>query len=739
MPTRESVLSCSHGVVTGGEGIAHRNGAPAFGSNVRVHRNRVSPKGIGLSDYVSQSARHPAVCSSCSRKNSITTSAYFCPCRSVRDTAVSQNPFSILYNLDTGCMDAKKQRPKRDDRCARSAVLRRKARKIVKLLGVEQSLKAIKKLPSNFVCGSLRSNVRSIYAPELTLVQELSIKTSAKAESQPCRYCENLQADKIDQWKTRRLKSAEVNSVQLNEFGSAFAKNVPNGWNKKKTPYIPNGHGTLYNARSDGGNWNREPFAPNARVELVHSSGKPRIVTLYSEHNVSVLTPLHNSLYASLKGREWLLVGSPTNEKLRYLCAGTEGQEWLSFDYIGATDNIKTAYVQRAVDILIDKGEGLSEDEVRCMRVLSQLSLGGVCAGTGQPMGSPMSFPVLCLINKTVVDLALTDLLINGEIEFKEWTRHRCLINGDDLLTMSTSKGDLAARVAERGHQVGMETNSDKTLVSPEYGEINSTVFKNCIRQKKTNVSSLWMSEDVNDVLGYADESCVTTKGFGMVALANVSRLARQKIKIVGPLSYARKSCVMSKKQLKTALFSSLSSKEPKMTNLFPVEAMPDGFRLTREETIEAIHCEVDRVREREWWKPLHKQKKACRDLRRKACVVTPEKRTRKGLYALLKAKKPEREQSVLSVLARFWENKRKKELLQEEEATKGFTFTSHSVLSPFTADLDALRKCRSKADVTVQLLKTFNTKRKGVRPIPSDPSGCPFSRGDGYVSLTDA
>ncbi|QIP68359.1 putative RNA-dependent RNA polymerase [Phoma matteucciicola ourmia-like virus 1] len=613
--------------------------------------------------------------------------------------------------------------------CARGGELRRKAQKIVRLLEVEQSLKAEKPLPSDFVCGSLRAKVRSMYGAELTQVQLLSIKTSAMAESQPCPYCENLQLEgKMENWIKARYRSEEVDVEHLARFAKAFAENVPAGWNRRKGnfPYVPNGAATLDNKRSEGGNWNTAGFSSECRASHVFTKGKWRLVTMYSSHNVAVLTPLHNSLYSYLKGRSWLLVGNPTSERLDHMQKGCAGQEWLSFDYEAATDNIKTAYVQRAVEILIDKGEGLEDDEIRCLRVLGELSLGDGVTESGQPMGSPMSFPVLCLINKTVVDLALTELLCRGEISFKEWTSHRCLINGDDLLTKSTSSGSLPEAIFRQGSAVGLRANWDKTLADPEYGEINSTVFKNCAWQKKTNVSALWMAAEVTDVLGYALESTTTKRGFLTVVKNNVTRLARQKIKTSVSLPWELRESILACRKLKKALCSTPASKPPKETNLFPVVVKPEGYDLSRQEEVEATLERVRAVRERELFRGLPAERRKNAKLRKRMPVDEPKDgsfRKKKGLLAILKPKRPREEESTLLIFALRWERKRKEELLAAEGDV-----VSHTIVS----DL-------SRIGAFVDEIRTFKEQRKCQRgPIAQRPPGCLSSRDDGYVSLAD-
>jgi len=677
--------------------------------------------------YTGSQSGTSAACDGCSTEihHHLGHSAYLCAHSSGWNASHQRNRFSSLYdpNMEDATVKSKKKQ-KKDDRCARSAVLRRKARKIVKLLAMDQSLKAINKLPSDFVCGSLRTKIRSIYGSELTPVQELSVKTATKAEVQPCKFCEGLQTcEKLTVWRNARLSPSEYSSERLSEFGRAFAENVPKGWNNRKVPYIPNGNAIKGVGRKDGGNWVDTPFDDQVDVKLIYSSGKPRVVTLYSSHNVATLTPLHRSLYSHLEGRDWLLVGSPTDERLRYLQHGCKGTEWLSFDYESATDKIKTVYVQRAVEILIDKGDGLSDDEIRCLRVVASLSLDHVAAETGQPMGSPMSFPLLCLINKTVVDLALSDLLIKGEISFKEWTSHRCLINGDDLLTKSTSSGCLVAAVERRGLEVGLVTNRQKTMRDPEYGEINSTVFKNCVLQKKTNVSALWMAAEVSDVLGLADESCVRKESVLAVVLANETRLARQKIKTEKPLPVALRKLMMSNRRVRRALASAPPAGVLKETNLFPVVSMPDGYCLTREEEFEVLRDQVSLIKERKRWVPLFKEKRLLANLRKRSKPIL-SKVSRKTLWETLAPNKNPLEKRTLSCFAKRFELKRKEELCAADYHEPTTTIVSD--LSRVEACLDAIRAWRITRKVEIG-------QRTSVPSRGDDPIG----NNSDFVSLS--
>lgn len=592
--------------------------------------------------------------------------------------------------------------------CARSKELRRKARAIVKLLKTDQRLKTVHPLPptSSFVCGSLRRQVRSMFAHELTVAQELSIKSSAKAEAQPCLYCEGLQEEQLERWKKARRQPQDVDQQHLENFEAAFARNVPQGWDKGKERVcmVPNGHATNSFSRREGGNWNRQEFDAEPSVKLVHSAGKPRIVTLYSSHNSETLKPLHDRLYSVLKRKGWLLVGSPTCERLEHVRNGTVGPNWLSFDYASATDNIKLEYVRAMIRVLKQKSVGMSNDEAACLDVLGHLSLDGSIAETGQPMGSLMSFPLLCLVNKTVVDLALTRLLESGQIQFKEWTGHRCLINGDDLLTRDVSSGGLVDAIEAEGSKVGLVVNKEKTMVSPEYGEINSTVFKNCVEEKKTNVSALWMGEDVSDVLGFAREASVTPRGFRSVVLANASRLARQKIKTAHRLPGLLVNQILSSSRLKHAVCARPSSRVPELTNLFPVVPLPEGYDLSRGEEVEVLIREVNRARDERSWSRLAAEKRKLTDIRKDITAEPGERLPGRKIYKLLQPKKTIQRETILSCFAREWEKKRKEALLADS------TFDDPPMI---VSDLSGIGRI-------VDAIKYWKMKRVGVRA----PSG---------------
>jgi len=371
----------------------------------------------------------------------------------------------------------KKVIPNTHQGCKRVARNSRVARAAVSLLSSDQSIDRVNPLPRRIQCGQLRSAIRDCFPAELTPVQQLSIKTAQKLEMEPCQSCASESDALLRQWKEARFKPARpVEGDHLERFIKALSCNVETGWNRSPYPYIPTGHATLWSTRGEGGSWAVEPFSSYCRPELVYSAGKPRVVTLYSAHNAEVLTPLHQSLYASLQRKGWLLVGSPTHVEVNSL---NGGGSFVSVDYQSATDNIRADYCQAAIELLIRKAEGLSAEQIRCLRVVGELRIAcpdkdseddvkGPPANHGQPMGSLISFPLLCLINKTIVDLAVADLASAGEISWEQFQKHRCLINGDDLLyreffiVSPDRPASILPRLINHGRAVGLVVNGEK-------------------------------------------------------------------------------------------------------------------------------------------------------------------------------------------------------------------------------------------------------------------------------------
>lgn len=501
----------------------------------------------------------------------------------------SYNPFSVLQDIV-------------EEGCSMRRRLGGKAKTVVSWFE-RMGITKIADPPSEIECGNLRTVVRSCFG-HVTSVQELSFKTVGKIEKDCCKVCLPRFEKKLEEWSAARLRPVEIDDDHVRAFKDAIGRNIDSGWDDRRRPFIPNGNATLDFTRGDGGNWNVEKFDDDCRKALVFSSGKPRVVTLYSAENTRILAPLHYSLYSSLQKKGWLLVGDPTDRHVQSL----NGADFLSFDYQSATDNIKTAYVRAAISVLKEKATHLSDEENRALDVLGNLTIGErngsifrpIPAQTGQPMGSVLSFPLLCLINKTVVDLALNRLLVGKKISFPEWSGHRCLINGDDLLTREPRKDtNLRRLIAEEGSKVGLVVNQEKTMVSESDGEINSTYFSNGKKERKFNAAAIWMDAGVEDVLGFASEATTDSATFRKVVRANAHILAKQSDKKLDLMPPALQMVCRKDKKIRKAITSLPERSRTCEEGVISMAERPEGYDLSSDDENAAMIGEIERVRER--------------------------------------------------------------------------------------------------------------------------------------------
>jgi hypothetical protein len=453
-------------------------------------------------------------------------------------------------------------------------------------------------LPDSLNCLSFRQVIRRQLPEKLTLLEELTVKTASKIVKRACKACREKNHAAVGEYKKRLFTPVEVNEQDLKRFKLVLGLNVPQDWNTMESPYIPNGHASLFHERKQGGNWREEHFSEIAGCMSCISSGKPRIVTTYSSYNTEVLTPLHRSLYAALRRKGWLLVGPPTSEKVK----GLNGSgPLMSYDYESATDNIKADYVRAAVQVLKEKAVGLTDDQVACLDVVGNLRFDGSrhAARRGQPMGSLMSFPLLCLINKTIVDLSLTELLEKKKMRFKEWAAHRCLINGDDLLLRSPLED---ASLYDEVHRkwsasVGMKVNKSKTLIDNEQGEINSTLFVKGEECKKSNLSALYMSGNTDDVVGVAYAAATSVAEFRRFVSINAHLLARQSVKFPSPVPLEWRKALLGSPRVRRALKSLPAAKRPVDEGTLGMVEKPEGYDLSVTEECKVVKSAVERAR----------------------------------------------------------------------------------------------------------------------------------------------
>lgn len=155
-----------------------------------------------------------------------------------------------------------------------------------------------------------------------------------------------------------------------------------------------------------------------------------------------------------------------------------EGEVLLSGDFKAATDNIHAVLSEAAVHRLSDLGRlapverSLFLDSLTRHWCVDKKEGRASRQGRGQLMGSPTSFPILCIIN-----LALAQL--SRELAVKEpcpLSGRFVVVNGDDVLLK-------LLRAGVRGWELvcglgGLQSSVGKTFFSDEWCTINSTFFE---------------------------------------------------------------------------------------------------------------------------------------------------------------------------------------------------------------------------------------------------------------------
>jgi hypothetical protein len=207
-----------------------------------------------------------------------------------------------------------------------------------------------------------------------------------------------------------------------------------------------------------------------SRLVAVDTGGKWRKITVPSG-NMSLLRPLHQSIYDQLSKQPWLLRGKETAKAFSEF-SQKAGERFHSGDYESATDflnnlvskHVLSSILQRcrsvphgismmAMDSLSLPVE-LREDE-NTKRVVDQKA--------GQMMGYLLSFPLLCLINYLTFRYA-----IPRDVPVK--------INGDDIVFRSTPEE--YQKWVEMVGKSGLVLSLGKTMVDRRFFTLNSTLFE---------------------------------------------------------------------------------------------------------------------------------------------------------------------------------------------------------------------------------------------------------------------
>jgi hypothetical protein len=196
---------------------------------------------------------------------------------------------------------------------------------------------------------------------------------------------------------------------------------------------------------------------PIVKLTALAEPFKVRIISRGPPATMTILKIVQRFMWNTLKEhRTFQLVGEPVSEEMLQNVVGTlhPGEVYTSVDYKAATDSLYSRYSEAVVDGLIlaltPKDSPLTTLDAQLLeltrRLLTQHLIenpdeGGFKAQTrGQLMGSVVSFPVLCILNATIIRVAFEMARSGGVyINLQDADKLRLLlillpllINGDD-------------------------------------------------------------------------------------------------------------------------------------------------------------------------------------------------------------------------------------------------------------------------------------------------------------------
>lgn len=325
----------------------------------------------------------------------------------------------------------------------------------------------------------------------------LALKSTKRIFDAPCKECDRGSASKAKrEWRlhvSRDVPLSDLPSgIDLEELRKAVRENI-SGWDRRlekerltveREPflgeYVPDqqgcyevprgGGGTLSCGVSDySGDWSA------VRLGVAKTKGKFRAVTMQSAEVKRVLTPLHNALYDHITSFGWCVRGDVTKGDFEAIIGDRRpGELYISGDYTAATDNIYLPAVSVIVDE-ISKSPVLSEKERSVLLgSFSNLRYKNGLIGDLQPikrgsmMGNLISFPLLCLLNKSCFDIACN--IRDGKDRSRKGR-----FNGDDCIFCGDE--DFYRVWKSVTSRYGFIVNEEKTDRSPRWIDLNSQTY----------------------------------------------------------------------------------------------------------------------------------------------------------------------------------------------------------------------------------------------------------------------
>jgi hypothetical protein len=256
--------------------------------------------------------------------------------------------------------------------------------------------------------------------------------------------------------------------------------------------------------------WILEESATESRdcdVHVVLEPMKARIITAGPPMRYHLSRCLQKQIHGAMRlHREFRLIGEPISAKILQEnfrdMKGYQAKEWgyTSADYSAATDNIDSSYSTIALNFIWNELK-INDDRLKSVYLDSMTGhrmhypsdyhdgsepLPEIDQTNGQLMGSPSSFPILCLINMAVLWAAwefYCEQRRGYAPKYREMVSElRPLVNGDDLLFRRPD--EFVPLWRNFVEAAGLQPSPGKNYDSHEFVVINSTFYL-CEKEEK--------------------------------------------------------------------------------------------------------------------------------------------------------------------------------------------------------------------------------------------------------------
>lgn len=225
-----------------------------------------------------------------------------------------------------------------------------------------------------------------------------------------------------------------------------------------------------------------------ARVEAILEPLKVRTISKGPGAEYFLAKPIQKKIHSSLRRMSpFRLIGRPFDptdlidlKDAQQSMGSLDDHYWLSIDYSSATDGLSASLSR---EILFEILRPLGERNIEYFRLLlnvlaphkisypevAGVKIPDVMQVNGQLMGSPLSFPILCLANLGLYLLVRSYTRPN--IPVKDLLK-AVLVNGDDMIYIGTEEEwNLHAHF---GAKIGLAMSPGKAYIHKKYANINS-------------------------------------------------------------------------------------------------------------------------------------------------------------------------------------------------------------------------------------------------------------------------